>query len=141
MVALAEKQDPSESGILQEPSLGLPSSLVPPLGHQQPDPHKPLEAPWLGVSFALWGPSIPMEASCPVCWVSGPGEHDCDGASDYAGQKVARTSFQNVPGTDLPYFSCPSLLVFLALILQREEGSREHAKHLSSGVMPPEFKL
>lgn len=101
---------------------------------------RPSEVPWLGVSFALWGPSKPMEASCPACCAAGPGEHDCAGASDYAGQKVARTPFQNVPGTDLPYFSCPSLLVSLAPILQREEGCREHAKPLSSGLTPPKLK-
>ena len=87
-VGFAEKWDPLEPGILEQPSPGPTSSLVPPL----PLPDNltlttPLEAPWLGVSFALWGPSwerapelgpsIPMDTNCLVGWVPGPGEHGC----------------------------------------------------------------
>lgn len=86
-VGFAEKWDPLEPGILKEPSPGPTSSLLPPL--HLPDNltlTTPLEAPWLAVSFALWGPSweraselgpsIPMDTNYLVGWVPGP-EHGC----------------------------------------------------------------
>lgn len=63
----------------------------------------------------------------------GPGKHGCDGALGYSAHKVAGTTFQNLPGMDLPYFLCAPLLVSLAAVLQQEEGSRKHAKHLNFG--------